>query len=78
MSDNFIISIATSLVAVFFGLLVAVLGWIGNKIYASLENVSRGLRDMEKELMLKLTDMDRRITRVESVHHATMNIPKAK
>lgn len=78
MSDNFIISIATSLVAVFFGLLVAVLGWIGNKIYASLENVSRGLRDMEKELMLKLTDMDRRITRVESVHHATINIPKAK
>lgn len=78
MNDNFIISIATSLVAVFFGLLVAVLGWIGNKIYASLENVSRGLRDMEKELMLKLTDMDRRITRVESVHHATVNIPKAK
>ena len=78
MSDNFIISIATSLVAVFFGLLVAVLGWLGNKIYASLENVSRGLRDMEKELMLKLTDMDRRITRVESVHHATINIPKAK
>ena len=78
MSDNLIISIATSLVAVFFGLLVAVLGWIGNKIYASLENVSRGLRDMEKELMLKLTDMDRRITRVESVHHATVNIPKAK
>ena len=78
MSDNFIISIATSLVAVFFGVLVAVLGWIGNKIYASLENVSRGLRDMEKELMLKLTDMDRRITRVESVHHATVNIPKAK
>lgn len=78
MSDNFIISIATSLVAVFFGLLVAVLGWIGNKIYASLENVSRGLRDMEKELMLKLTDMDRRITRVESVHHATINIQKAK
>lgn len=78
MNDNFIISIATSLVAVFFGLLVAVLGWIGNKIYASLENVSRGLRDMEKELMLKLTDMDRRITRVESVHHTTVNIPKAK
>ena len=78
MSDNFIISIATSLVAVFFGLLVAVLGWIGNKIYVSLENVSRGLRDMEKELMLKLTDMDRRITRVESVHHATVNISKAK
>lgn len=78
MNDNFIITIATSLVAVFFGLLVAVLGWIGNKIYSSLENVSRGLRDMEKELMLKLTDMDRRITRIESVHHATSVIPKAK
>lgn len=78
MNENFIITITTSLVAVFFGLLVAVLGWIGNKIYTSLENVSRGLRDMEKELMLKLTDMDRRITRVETVHHATINIPKAK
>lgn len=78
MSDNFIITIATSLVAVFFGLLVAVLGWIGNKIYTSLEGVSRNLRDMEKELMLKLTDMDRRITRIESVHHATMTMTKAK
>lgn len=78
MSENFVITIATSLVAVFFGLLVAVLGWIGNKIYTSLENLSRGLRDMEKELMLRLTDMDRRITRIESVHHATMTIQKAK
>lgn len=78
MSENFIITIATSLVAVFFGMLVAVLGWIGNKIYTSLENVSRGLRDMEKELMLKLTDMDRRITRVETIHHATSSIPKVK
>lgn len=78
MSENFVITIATSLVAVFFGLLVAVLGWIGNKIYTSLENLSRGLRDMEKELMLRLTDMDRRITRVETVHHATMTVQKAK
>jgi len=78
MNENFIITIATSLVAVFFGLLVAVLGWIGNKIYTSLENVSRGLRDMEKELMLKLTDMDRRITRIETIHHATNVVPKAK
>jgi uncharacterized protein YoxC len=78
MNENFIITIATSLMAVFFGLLVAVLGWIGNKIYTSLENVSRGLRDMEKELMLKLTDMDRRITRIETVHHATITAHKAK
>lgn len=78
MNENFIITIATSLVAVFFGLLVAVLGWLGNKIYTSIENVSRGLRDMEKELMLKLTDMDRRITRIESVHHATIGMTKAK
>jgi hypothetical protein len=78
MNENFVITIATSLVAVFFGLLVAVLGWIGNKIYTSLENLSRGLRDMEKELMLRLTDMDRRITRIETVHHATMTVQKAK
>jgi uncharacterized protein YoxC len=78
MSENFIITVTTSLVAVFFGILVAVLGWIGNKIYTSLENVSRGLRDMEKELMMKLTDMDRRITRIETVHHATIQMPKAK
>ena len=78
MNESFIITMATSLVAVFFGLLVAVLGWIGNKIYTSLENVSRCLREMEKDIGLRLSDMDRRITRVESVHHATINIPKAK
>jgi len=33
---------------------------------------------MEKELMLKLTDMDRRITRIETVHHATITAHKAK
>lgn len=78
MNESFIITIATSLVAVFFGLLVAVLGWIGNKIYVSLENVSRCLRELEKDIGIRMSDMDRRITRVESVHHATMSVTKAK
>lgn len=78
MNDSFIITTATSLVAVFFGLLVAVLGWIGNKIYTSLESVSRSLRDMEREITLRLSDMDRRITRIETVHHATISVPKSK
>jgi hypothetical protein len=78
MNESFIITAAMSLVAVFFGLLVAVLGWIGNKIYSSLENVGRSLRDMEKEITIKLNDIDRRVTRIESVHHATVTIPKAK
>jgi uncharacterized protein YoxC len=78
MSENFIISIATSLVAIFFGMLVAILGWLGNKIYSSLENVNRSIREMEKEIMVRLGDMDRRITRIESVHHATSVVSKAK
>lgn len=78
MNESFVITIATSLVAVFFGLLVAVLGWIGNKIYVSLENVSRCLRELEKDIGIRLSDMDRRVTRIESVHHATMGITKAK
>ena len=78
MNENLIITVATSLVAVFFGLLVAVLGWLGNKIYTSLENVSRGLREMEREIGLRLSDMDRRLIRIETVHHATQVIPKAK
>ena len=78
MNESFVITIATSLVAVFFGLLVAVLGWIGNKIYVSLENVSRCLRELEKDIGIRLSDMDRRVTRIESVHHATMTITKAK
>lgn len=78
MNENAIITIATSLVAVFFGLLVTILGWLGNKIYSSLENVNRGLRDMEKEIGIRLSDMDRRLTRIETVHHATNVIPKSK
>lgn len=78
MNESFVITIATSLVAVFFGLLVAVLGWIGNKIYTSLENLSRSLREMEKEIMVRLGDMDRRVTRMESVHHHTMVSSKSK
>jgi hypothetical protein len=33
---------------------------------------------MEKEITIKLNDIDRRVTRIESVHHATVTIPKAK
>lgn len=70
MTDSYILTFATSLVAVFFGLLVTILGWLGNKIYTSLDMVNGSIRQMEREITLKLNDMDRRITRIEATHNA--------
>ena len=66
MSDTQLLTLATSLVATLFGLLVTIIGWLGNKFYAKLDEISKNLVVMAGELHDRINGLDRRVTRVET------------
>lgn len=53
------------LVATMFGLLVAVFGWLSNRLYEKLEYMNKSLKDIETGLVNKLHEIDKRVTKVE-------------
>jgi len=67
MTDQAFIALMLSLVGTFFGLLVAVLGWMGNKIYLKLEEVNLNLGKLDRDLTTKVHEIDKRVTRLESI-----------
>lgn len=66
MNDTTLLTLAVSLVATLFGLLVMILGWLGNKFYSKLDEISRNLVEMAGELHEKINGHDRRITVLET------------
>jgi|JI6StandDraft_1071083.scaffolds.fasta_scaffold597121_2 biopolymer transport protein ExbB/TolQ len=66
MSDTVLLTIAASLVATLFGLLVTIIGWLGNKFYSKLDEISRNLVTMAGELHERINGLDRRVTVVET------------
>lgn len=60
-------TIALSLVATFFGLLMMVLGWSAQKLYGKVDEISKNLLTMASELHDRITGIDLRLTRVETV-----------
>jgi biopolymer transport protein ExbB/TolQ len=66
MSDTILLSIAASLVATLFALLVAIIGWLGNKFYSKLDEISKNLVSMAGELHTRINGIDRRLVRVET------------
>ena len=66
MSETTLLAIAASLVATLFGVLVAISGWIGNNIYAKLDEISKTLIVMAGELHDRINGIDKRLVRVET------------
>jgi uncharacterized protein YoxC len=60
MTETQLLTIASALVAVLFGLLTTVLGWLGSKIYSKLDEVVGALQSVRSELHERITDTDRR------------------
>ena len=54
------------MVAAMFGLLVAVFGWLSNKLYEKLEYMNSSLQSIERSLINKLHEIDKRVTRAET------------
>ena len=48
-------------------MLIAVLGWLGNKIYTKLESLSDAMDAVKDELHERINKIDRRVTRVETI-----------
>lgn len=66
MSETIMLTIAASLVATLFGLLVAVLSWLGNKIYTKLEEMATTMHAIAGDLHERINGLDRRVTVVET------------
>ncbi len=66
MPDNALTAMALSLVATLFGLLTMILGWLGAKLYAKLDEMSKNLILMTSELHNKINGIDLRLTKVET------------
>lgn len=67
MTETQLLTIAASLVATLFGLLVAVLGWLGNKIYSKLEEMGETMHSIAGDLHTRINNLDLRMTVVETI-----------
>ena len=54
------------MVAAMFGLLVAVFGLLSNKLYEKLEYMNSSLQSIERSLINKLHEIDKRVTKAET------------
>jgi hypothetical protein len=54
------------LVATMFGLLVAVFGWLSNKLYEKLDYMNKSLQEIETSLIEKIHEIDKRVTKTET------------
>lgn len=66
MNEAMLLTVSASLVATLFGVLVAIIGWLGNKFYAKLDEISKNLIVMAGELHERINGIDRRLVRVET------------
>lgn len=78
MDSSQFIAVMSSVAAGAFTVLLAVLGWLGNKIYSKLDDVTESMNTMKgdlnaslggikDELHDRITGIDRRVTRVETI-----------
>ena len=54
------------IVASMFGLLVAVFGWLSNKLYEKLDQMTKSLQEIESGLIDKIHEIDKRVVKVET------------
>lgn len=66
MNETLLLTLAASLVATLFGLLVAVLGWLGSRIYGKLDELSRTMQNIAGDLHERINGVDKRVTVIEA------------
>ena len=66
MNDAQLLTIACSLVATLFGLLVAIIAWGGSRVISKLEDVAAKLNTMAVELHARINDIDVRVSVIET------------
>jgi len=72
MSETQMLTMAAALVATMFGLLAAVIGWIGQRAIASIDQMKDKLNEVAGELHGRINGIDGRLVRVETrLEHPT-------
>lgn len=66
MTDTLVFTIVSSLLGVLFGILLLLLAWIGSRVHTRLDEISKSLGAIERDLRNDLISLDRRVTRTES------------
>ena len=66
MENATFIMILLSLVATLFGLLILILGWLGNKVYQKLSEIVKTTHTIESDLHGRISQLDRRVIVVET------------
>ena len=61
MTDAQLLTISAQLVAALFGLLILILGWMGNKLSTKLDSMTSIFDDIKREIQ----KIDNRVTRLE-------------
>ena len=61
MSDAQLLTISAQLVAALFGLLILILGWMGNKLSTKLDSMTSIFDEIKREIQ----KIDNRVTRLE-------------
>lgn len=67
IDEMWVITTLLTLVASLFGVLIALLAWMGNKVYNKISEMASAMHNIEVDLHGKISDLDRRMTVVETV-----------
>lgn len=60
-----VLTVAGALIGAMFGLLIMMVGWVGNKLYTKLDEVGGLIRAVERDVHGRITELDRRVAKVE-------------
>lgn len=66
MDETYLLNLSLAIVAAMFGLLTAVLGWLGSRIYSKLDEMGKTMNAIASDLHEKINGLDRRVTVVET------------
>ena len=66
MSETQLLTISSALVATMFGILCAIIAWIGGKAINSIDSMRDKLSEVAGELHDRINGLDRRVTVVET------------
>lgn len=61
-----LLQIALTIAGGLFVVLITIVGWIGSRIHARLDEMSKALQAIERDLRKDLVNLDRRLYAIES------------
>lgn len=64
--ENILVTISFSVVAALFGILTAVIGWLGSRVMVKQDNLLNSVNDLKHDLHDQINKMGMRLVKVET------------